>query len=83
MANEYKYTSDNIFPIGFRNMNEPSVQVFYLCGGGRYTLYTDFPTEWKFYTSKHIFYNDYPNIYVEPRTSNPGFTADGGIVTIK
>ncbi len=81
-ANEFKYIRNDVSAVGFRNLDEVG-NVFYLRGGGKYFLYSYTPIQWNVYTSKFFPHEGYPDIYVEPLSSNPGITATNGVVTIK
>ncbi|MFQ9974108.1 phage tail spike protein [Coprobacillus cateniformis] len=57
-------------PAYFQQMSYTSKPVFYLRGGGKYFIYTDYETSWNIYTSRYDTNQSttYPQ-YVEPTTS--------------
>ncbi len=84
-ANEFMHISGTTSAVGFKNYNQGGRKgnIFYLRGGGRYTLSSDYPIAWEVKKVKYYFDENYPNYYVEPVTTNPGITATHSVVTIK
>lgn len=54
IRNNFSYVQehlDNRFPVGYRQMNNASLPVLYLRGGGSYDIITDYETGWSVKTS--------------------------------
>lgn len=68
LDNSYQFTTENANPVGYGQMWNGSMAVFWLRGGGSYCLYSDWDGEWTLYTSTYTNNNQ----SIAPTTSYPG-----------
>lgn len=68
LDNSYQFTTENANPVGYGQMLNGSMAVFWLRGGGSYCLYSDWDGEWTLYTSTYTNNNQ----SIAPTTSYPG-----------
>lgn len=77
LDNFYSWTTSNANPVGYSQMWNGSIAVFWLRGGGQYRLYADQDANWQLQTSTYT-NNDQS---ISPTTSYPGVSINRSTIT--
>ena len=72
----WRFTTSNISPISYRQLNNSSRPVIYLRGGGRYQIYTNNPINWTVITSG----TTYSEQAIKPETFCPAIEVNSSTV---
>lgn len=84
LDNSYSWTSSGATPVGYSQMNNSGLAVFWVRGGGSYKFYADWDAQWQLQTGTYTSNSQ----SVAPKTSYPGVsysraTLDQGGFTIR
>ena len=72
----WRFTSSNVSPISYKQLNNSSRPVIYLRGGGNYRIYTNNPINWTVITSG----TTYSEQAIKPETSCPTIEVNSSTV---